>query len=94
MAKTLVDRLEALITARDKARNELSRLEGRKESLQQRLKDEFGITSSREAKAEVDKLAEEIRALNAKISSDLDKLEMQYLFEREEDEDEDDFGDE
>lgn len=72
--KELLDLKEDINEARD----EVNRLEGRKDHLLSQLKEDWDCTSLKQAKAKLEKLKKETKKLSQQIKAGIEKLEEKY----------------
>jgi hypothetical protein len=71
-------RLDSQIKA---AKRNIDVLEGNKEMLMKRLKDEFGLKSVAEANREITSLEKELASLSKSIQEDFETLQSEYAWE-------------
>ncbi len=62
----------------EEMKRDIAQKEGSISTLQKRLKEEFGLKSTKEAETEMAKLSKEIDKLTDEISEDFDKLKEVY----------------
>lgn len=63
----------------DSAKNEISKLEGRKQTLLEQLKKEWGCSTVKSAKLMLDKKKNKLEALETKITEMTTELENKYF---------------
>ena len=79
--QTTEERLLEMRQKIDEAKDEVNRLEGRKEHLFQQLEEEWDCETLEEAEQVLEELEEEIEQLDNKITQGIEELEEKYEFE-------------
>ncbi len=74
-------RLLSLKQQIDDAKTEISQLEGRKANLLERLEEQWGCKTIKEAEKKLEEMTEQIESLDKKIQAGITKLEEEYEFE-------------
>ncbi len=65
----------------DDAKTEISQLEGRKANLLERLEEQWGCKTIKEAEKKLGEMTGQIESLDKKIQAGITKLEEEYEFE-------------
>jgi len=74
----IINELESLKEAIDQTKEDTAKIEGRLQSIMERLKTEFEIASLEEAEEKIVSLKEELSVLDRKIEKDFLELKKEY----------------
>lgn len=71
----VLERLKKIKTEAESRQREHDRLQGQRDQLRKRLKDEFGLDSLKDANAEADRLVDEVDRLEKELEKAITALE-------------------